>query len=88
MLAFFVWAIVTGILVPGRQLAAQDRDSADRLAYTEARRLEEREGRLKAEHQLSRVIEATGESNRAIVALLSDIEKEVIRGSRRTSPER
>lgn len=78
MLVVVVTGIAMGVYVSGREMAA-------RLAYSEARRVEEREGRLKAEAQLAAVVEATGDAQRTMIGLLGDIEKEVIRGPRNRS---
>jgi hypothetical protein len=50
-------------------------DDAERLAYIEARRVEEREGRIAAE---KRVSELTERWDRAL-ALMGNIEREIIR---------
>lgn len=97
MLAFVIGAIASGLYVAGRELkdrklewsdrdAEREKDWADRLLYVEARRAEEREGRIKAEDQLARVSETTGKSIASMMDLLSDIEKEVIRGNPRGGP--
>lgn len=94
MLAFVIGAITTGVFISGREkrdsdkiwterLAEQEKDSLVQLAYVEARRGEERDGRLKAEEHLARVSIATNESIRAMTELLNSIEKELIRGNPR-----
>lgn len=81
------WLIGSGIFVTGRELNRREKDHQDELArrtdvltqqieYREGLRVEERDGRLKAEERLS----AMARTIEQIADLMGDIEKEIIRG--------
>jgi hypothetical protein len=73
--AFLLWK---RILILGSELDRKAALYEKEIDYREARRIEEREGRLAAEKRLERATEAF----REISPLLRDIFKEVIRGGR------
>lgn len=78
-LVLSIWALVTRRVITRQtydELRSDDtRELTERLAYVEARRLEEREGRIKAERRVS---EVTDRLDRALV-LMGSIERELIR---------
>ena len=79
-----IWALVTRRVVT-RLTYDEDRSDWERqLSYVEARRLEEREGRIAAE---KRVTALTERWDRALV-LLGNIEKELIRSAGRDRGQR
>jgi hypothetical protein len=73
-----VWALVTGRVPTKGQIEQERKAQTERLAYVEARRLEERDGRIAAE---KRVADLTERWDRSLT-FLSGIEKELIRASR------
>lgn len=74
-LALSIWALITGRVISRDTAEKERRDDAERLAYVEARRVEERDGRVKAEQ---RVTALTERWDRALQTLGS-IERELIR---------
>ncbi len=82
MLGVFGWLIITGRLVTGRELNRRVSSLVEELKYRDSLRLEERDGRLKAEERLDRALETM----RGHTDLLRDIEREIVRGQGRGSP--
>lgn len=77
--------VLRGIIVvkSGAQEKREAEAAVREREFQEKLRLEEREGRLKAEHQLQRVVETVAPALEGIKALLGTLEKEVIRGHKR-----
>lgn len=70
-----IWALTTRRVITRETYDEERADDAQRLAYVEARRIEEREGRIAAE---KRVSELTERWDRAL-GIMGNIERELIR---------
>ena len=78
-----IWALLTRRVITRQTYDEERDDDAKRLAYVEARRVEERDGRIAAE---KRVSELTERWDRAL-ALMASIERELIRAVARGRSE-
>ena len=76
MLVAGVTLWLTGRVRSGRELQERTAELEQQLVYREALRVEERASRLAAEERLDRSLEA----DVAVMGLLKDIEREVLRG--------
>lgn len=74
-LTLSIWALATRRVITRATYDEERSDDEKRLAYVEARRVEERNGRIAAE---KRVTELTERWDRAL-AIMANIERELIR---------
>lgn len=81
-LVLSVWALLTRRVITRQtydeQRADDTRELKERLEYVEARRVEEREGRIAAERRVRDLVERMERS----LTVLASIERELIRGGR------
>lgn len=77
-LGLSIWALLKRWVITRETYLEERADEAERLAYVEARRVEERAGRIAAEKRVSDLTERWERG----LTLLANIEKELIRGGR------